>query len=112
MAFLPDKTFLEETICNNYNLSNGVSAFTSSDVSKYITLSIQVCYTNIQGNNEFVLEQSNDSTNWADLSQNYTLPVGSGNFIIDKGTFSGKHIRLNLKVASRGLITIKLLAKR
>ena len=112
MAFLPEKNFLEETLSNNYDLSNGVTAFTTSDLSKYMTISIQICYTNIQGSNEFILEQSNDATNWSELSEDYILPIGSGNFIIDKGTFSSKHLRVNFKLAESGTITTKLLAKR
>jgi hypothetical protein len=40
MAFLPEKNFLEETIANSYDLSNGITAFTSSELSKYMTISI------------------------------------------------------------------------
>lgn len=112
MAFLPEKTYLEETLISNYDFSNSVTSFTSSDVSKYITLSLQFTYTSINGNNEFCLEQSNDSINWGELSESYVLPIGSGNFIIDKGTFSGKHIRVNFKITNSGNLTIKLIAKR
>jgi len=112
MAFLPEKNFLEETLTNNYNLSNGVSAFTSSDVSNYITLSLQFNYSSIQGQNDFILEQSNDAVNWSELSEEYTLPIGSGNFIIEKTNFSGKHLRVNFTVVSQGTLTIKLLSKR
>jgi hypothetical protein len=37
MAFLPERTFLEENLTTNYDLSNGVTGFTSSDLSKYLT---------------------------------------------------------------------------
>jgi len=112
MAFLPQRTFLDETIVLNYNLTNGLTSFTTSDISKYLTMSLQFTYTNIIGDNEFILEQSNDSINWGNLSEIYTLPLGSGNFIIDKNTFSGKHIRINLLNVDSGTLTIKLLAKR
>lgn len=112
MAFLPERTFLEETLVSNYNLSNGVTSFTTSDVSKYITISLQFTYSSIMDDNEFKLEQSNDSINWSDLSESYLIPLGSGNFIIDKNTFSGKHIRVNFNKTTMGSITIKLLAKR
>lgn len=112
MAFLPQRTFLEETIVSNYNLSNGVTSFTSSDISKYLTFSLQFTYTNVLGDNEFILEQSNDSLNWSDLSEFYTIPLGSGNFIIDKNTFSGKYLRINFNTSSIGILTINLLAKR
>lgn len=112
MAFLPERTYIDETLVNNYNLSNGTTGFTSSDISKYITISLQFNYSNINGNNEFVIEQSNDSNNWGELGESYLLPIGSGSFIIDKNTFSGKHIRISFKVVNSGSITIKLLAKR
>jgi len=112
MAFLPEKNFLEETIANSYDLSNGITAFTSSELSKYMTISIQFNYTNIQGENEFIIEQSNDGTNWTELSENYSLPIGTGNFIIDKGVYSAKYIRVNFKITNNGIIIIKLLAKR
>lgn len=112
MAFLPEKNFLEETLTSGYSLSNGVTAFTTSDVSKYRTVSIQFIYTSINGDNEFCIEQSNDSINWSYLSEDYTVPIGNGNFIIDKNTFSGKHLRINFKIVGSGTITIKLLAKR
>lgn len=112
MAFLPEKNFLEETLVSGYSLSNGVTAFTTSDVSKYMTTSLQFIYSSVNDTNEFCLEQSNDSINWSLLSDEYIVPIGSGNFIIDKGTFSGKHLRVNFKITGTGTITIKLLAKR
>lgn len=112
MAFLPEKNFLEEVVVTSYSLSGGTSAFTSSDISKYTTLSLQFNYTSIQGDNEFILEQSNDNTNWSELSESYILPLGSGNFVIDKGIFSGKYVRINFTITGTGNITIKLLAKR
>lgn len=112
MAFLPEKNFLEQTLISGYSLSNGVTAFTSSDISKYMTISLQFQCSSINGDTEFCLEQSNDSTNWSLLSDEYVIPIGSGNFIIDKGTFSGKYLRVNLKLVGTGNLTIKLLAKR
>lgn len=112
MAFLPEKNFLEETIANNYDLSNGVTNFTSSDLSKYTTVSLQFNYTNIVGDNTFILEQSNDNSNWGELSESYNLPTESGTFIIDKTLFSGKYLRANFSITSSGFITINLLAKK
>ncbi len=40
MAFLPQRTYLEENLAKNYDLSNGVSAFTSSDISEFLTFSV------------------------------------------------------------------------
>jgi hypothetical protein len=112
MAFLPEKTYLDEILITNYDLSNGITSFTTSDVSKYITVSIQFIYSGVNGDNQFKLEQSNDSINWSDLSEIYSLPLGTGNFVIDKTTFSGKHIKVSLILINTGFLTIKLLAKR
>jgi len=112
MAFLPERNFLEETLVTNYDLSNGISAFTSSDFSQFKTVSLQFNYTNSNQNNDFTLEQSNDLINWSDLSEQFTLPVGSGSFVVDKNVFSGKYIRVNFKSVGSGNITIILLGKR
>jgi hypothetical protein len=112
MAFLPERTFLEENLATNYDLSNGITGFTSSDLSKYLTFSVHFVYSSVAGSNIFVLEQSNDNTNWSNLSEEYELPVGSGNFIIDKGTFSGKYVRANFSSSASGNVSIVLLAKR
>ena len=112
MAFLPERTFLEENLATNYDLSNGITGFTSSDLSKYLTFSVHVVYSSVAGSNLFILEQSNDNSNWSNLSKQYELPVGNGNFIIDKGTFSGKYIKINFDSTSSGDVSIILLAKR
>jgi len=112
MAFLPERTFLEENLATNYDLSNGITGFTSSDLSKYLTFSVHVVYSSVAGSNLFILEQSNDNSNWSNLSEQYELPVGNGNFIIDKGTFSGKYIKINFDSTSSGDVSIILLAKR
>ena len=92
MAFLPEKTYLEETLVNNYNLSAGPASFVSSDISKYITFSIHFICTNILGFNNFILEQSNDNLNWAFLSDDIEIIEGNSNFIIDKNNFTGKYL--------------------
>lgn len=112
MAFLPERTYLEETLAKNYDLSNGPTGFTTSDISEFNTLSLQFIYTSAAGTNVFVLEQSNDNTNWSDLSEEYALPVGGGNFIIDKGTFSGKYVKIDVTSTTSGNLTIISLAKR
>ena len=112
MAFLPERNFLEETLVSNYDLSNGPTGFTTSDISEFNTLSLQFIYTSVAGTNVFVLEQSNDNTNWSDLSEEYAIPVGAGNFIIDKGTFSGKYVKINVTSTTSGNLTIISLAKR
>lgn len=112
MAFLPEKNYLEETIFSNYDLSLGTTAFTTSDLSRFKTFSIQFIYSGTNSNNLFKLEQSNDNTNWSDLSEEYEIPVGTGNWVIDKINFSGKYIRTNISIVSSGYLTAKLLAKR
>ena len=112
MAFLPQRTFLEEKLVENYDLSNGVSAFTSSDISEFLTFSLQVNYDSIEGSNLFIIEQSNDNVNWSDLSDTLELPVASGNFFIDKNSFSSKYIRVNFTSTNIGSITIILICKR
>lgn len=112
MAFLPQRNYKEETLVSNYDLSSGLSAFTSSDLSEFNTLSVQFIYSTVVGSNIFNLEQSNDSTNWSDLSENYELPVSDGNFIIDKGTFSGKYVRVSITSSGEGTLTLKVLAKK
>ena len=44
MAFLPERNFLEETLVSNYDLSNGPTGFTTSDISEFNTLSLQFIF--------------------------------------------------------------------
>ena len=112
MAFLPERNFLEETLVSNYDLSNGPTGFTTSDISEFNTLSLQFIYSSVAGSNLFTLEQSNDNTNWSDLSEEFMVPVGGGNFIIDKGVFSGKYVKVNITTTTSGNLSIVSLAKR
>ena len=112
MAFLPERNFFEEDLASSYDLSTGPATFASSEISKFTTISVQFIYSSVSGSNIFILEQSNDNTNWSNLSEEYELPVSTGNFIIDKGRFSGKYIRVNFTSVEGGTLSIKLLAKR
>jgi len=112
MAFLPERNFLEETLLSSYDLTNGVTAVTSSDISEFNSFSLQFNYSNISGSNLFTLEQSNDNLNWSNLSEEFMIPVGSGNFIIDKTLFTGKYIRVDITTITSGVLTIILLTKR
>lgn len=112
MAFLPERNFLEETLASNYDLSNGATGFTTSDISEFNTLSLQFVYGSVAGSNLFTLEQSNDNTNWSDLSEEFMIPVGGGNFIIDKGVFSGKYVKINITTTTSGNLSIISLAKK
>ncbi len=112
MAFLPERNFFEENLANSYDLTNGPTSFVSSDVSNFITLSLQFVYTSVNGQNVFSLFQSNDNVNWSHLSEEFEMPKGSGNFSIDKFYFSGKYIKVELISVVSGTLSIKLLAKR
>ncbi len=112
MAFLPERNFLEENLVTNYDMSSVPTGFTCSDISKFNTFSLQFIYSSVAGSNIFILEQSNDSNNWSDLSEEYELPIGGGNFIIDKNIFTGKYIKVDLTTTTNGDLTIILLAKR
>ena len=112
MAFLPEKTNIEENLITAYDLSTGVSAFTSSDISKFTSLSLQFTAVDAGGSNSFVVEQSIDNTNWATLLENSSLPVGDSNFFIDKSFFSGKYVRIRLITTESGTLDCLLLAKR
>lgn len=112
MAFIPQKNYLEETIINNYNLTGGTESFNSSDISNYTILSLQFIYSSTKIGNIFIVEQSNDLTNWILLTEELEIPVGSGNFVIDKGSFTGKYIRIRFITKSEGTLSVKMIAKR
>lgn len=111
MAFLPERLFIEEHLATGATLSTS-STFTSSDLSKYTSVSMQFIYSSVTGKNIFKIVQSNDGTNFSDLSEEYQLPIGSGNLSIDKTSFSGKYIRIDFITTGNGTLTIKLLGKR
>ena len=112
MAFLPEKTYLEESVITAYDLSTGSTSFVSSDISKFTSFSLQFILTNADGNNTFRLEQSNDNSNWSSLNGDVDLPVGSTNFVIDKAFFSGKYIKIEFITTGGGVIDCLLIAKR
>ena len=112
MAFLPEKTYIEEIIANSYNLTSGPTNFQSSDLSRFMSFSLHFGCNDILGDTAFCIEQSNDGTNWATLSDNYELDEGDTNFIIDKSYFTGKYLRVCIISASSGTLTIKLISKR
>ena len=112
MAFLPEKTYIEEVIANAYDLSDGPSNFQSADLSRFLNFSLHFDCSLIDGTNTFCIEQSNTGSAWSILSENYELSPGSSNFIIDKSIFTGKYIRVCLTTADAGILTIMLIAKR
>lgn len=112
MAYIPELLAFEETLASLYDLSNGATTFTSSDISDYNKFNLQFSYSEIQGENVFVIEQSTDNVNWIEISETYDLVNGTGTFIIDKSEFTAKYVRVNLDTATAGTLTITLLAKR
>ena len=112
MAYIPELLAFEETLASTYDLSNGATTFTSSDISDYNKFNLQFSYSEIQGENVFVIEQSIDNVNWIEISETYDLVNGTGTFIIDKSEFTAKYVRVNLDTATAGTLTITLLAKR
>ncbi len=112
MAFLPEENFFEEDLILNYDLSTGTADFESEEISKFTTISLQFIFSEVSGPNLFLIQQSNDLIAWSDISDVQELPVGVGNFMIDKGIFSGKYVRVSFLSTEVGILSIKLLAKR
>lgn len=112
MAYIPELLAFEETLASSYDLTNGPTIFTSSDISDYTQFNLQFSYSDISGENVFVIEQSVDNVNWVEISETYNLVNGTGTFMIDKTKFTSKHMRINLNSANSGTLTIMLLAKR
>lgn len=113
MAFLPERNHKEYTLATNYDLGNGVSAFTSVDISRFTIISFQIVANGVTGTNRFQLEQSADGSNWVPLKDIiYELSSGGGSLVIEKSAFSGKYVRLDLTDADSGNIDIYLTCKR
>lgn len=113
MAFLPERNHKEYTLATSYNLSNGASAFTSVDISRFTIISFQIVANSVTGVNTFQLEQSADGTNWVPLKDIiYELSSGGGSLVIEKSAFSGKYVRLDLIDTDSGTISIFLTCKR
>lgn len=112
MAYIPELLATEEVLASSYDLSNGNSTFVSSDISDYNKINLQFNYTNVSGENYFVIEQSNDNVNWIAISEDYDFINGSGTFAIDKSQFTSKYVRVDLIIATEGTLSINLIAKR
>ena len=112
MAYIPELLATEEVLASAYDLSTGKSAFVSTDLSDYNKINLQFSYANVNGENVFVVEQSNDNINWIAISEEYDFINGSGTFAIDKSQFTSKYVRVDLTKATAGALTINLLAKR
>lgn len=113
MAYIPEKIALSETLASNYNLVSGSISFASSDISEYNRFSIQFVGTSIAGEVNYCIEQSNDNTNW-DVFENADLAFTSfnSNFTIERNGFNGKHVRVRIKSAKTGTLSLYLVAKR
>lgn len=113
MAFLPERNYKEQTLANSYNLTNGITAFTSDSVVEFNKISFQINTTGLAGDTSFRLEQSSDNSKWTPLSEDtYILPLGSGSLVIQKNDFTGKYVRVNLIDTGSGTLSIFLVAKR
>ena len=112
MAFLPEIASFEESLITAYDLSTGTSSFVSSDISGYLQFSLQFTGSSVAGSNSFVLEQSNNGSNWSELADSFELPIGNSTFVIDKQFFSGKQLRINFLTAGSGTLDCVLIAKR
>ena len=112
MAYIPELLATEEVLASAYDLSTGKSVFVSTDLSDYSKINLQFSYTNVNGENVFVVEQSNDNISWIAISEQYDFINGSGTFAIDKSQFTSKYVRVDLTTATAGALTINLIAKR
>ena len=113
MAYIPEKIALSETLATNYNLVSGSTSFASTDISEYNRFSIQFVATSVTGDVDYVIEQSNDNTNW-DEFENASLMFNASNskFTIERNGFNGKHVRVRIKSAGTGTLSLYLVAKR
>lgn len=112
MAFIGD-IYLEETLVTNYELGNGDSGFTSSNLIQFGTISVQCNQTNVKNNPTFILEQSHDGIAWDEVFRDY-MSDGDGSSTIERNQFTGKFVRLRLirnGSPATGLVTVKLIAK-
>lgn len=112
MAYIPELLAKEEALASAYDLSTGKSSFVSTDILDYNKINLQFSYTNVNGENVFIVEQSNDNISWIAISEKYNFINGSGTFAIDKSQFTSKYVRVNLMTATAGILTINLIAKR
>jgi hypothetical protein len=112
MAYIPEKLSNTETLLNNYDLSTGVTSSISSDISDYNKISVHFTYTAVDGSNIFRLQQSNDNINWSNLSEEYQIPISSGNFMIDKSQFTSKYVKIDISSVGSGNLSATLVVKR
>ena len=113
MAYIPEKLSTTETLVNSYNLTSGSISFASADISDYNRISIQFVSSAVSGEVNYCIEQSNNNIDWdtfdnADLTFTSTTP----SFTIERNNFNGKHVRVRIKSAKSGALSLYLTAKK
>lgn len=113
MAYIPEKIAFSETLATAYDLSGGAQSFPSSDISDYNRFSIQFVSSNVSGEVDYCIEQSNDNTNW-DVFENgdLTFNATTATFTVERNNFNGNYVRVRIKTANAGLLSLFLTAKR
>ncbi len=110
MAFIGAQYF-EETLVTNYDLSNGISAFTSSNLIQFRDASIQISHVNVNDQPLICVDHSHDNTNW-DCIYEELLPVGTDSLTIERTNFTGKFLRFRIKDTNgEGTVSVNLIAK-
>lgn len=114
MAYIPEQISLSETLATAYNLASGSATFTSSNISDYNRFSIQFVGSSISGEVDFSIDQSNDNTNWDsfDNGTNLMFTAADSKFTIERNNFNAKYVRVHIKSAEAGSLSLYLTAKR
>lgn len=110
MAFIGAQ-HTEETLVSGYDLTNGVSGWTSSNLIQFSNISIQLSYSTVINQPTLCVNQSHDNINW-DCFYEELLPQGTDSLTIERNNFSGKYIQFVVKDGTgNGTIDVKLIAK-
>ena len=113
MAYIPELIAFEETLATSYDLSIGTGTFTSSDISDYNSFSVQFVCTGFGGSAKMQLQQSLDGTNWDDVENgDFSLTSSNCNFTVQQMNWMSKYLRIVFITATKGTMSIYLLAKR
>ena len=109
MAFIGD-IYKEETLVTNYDLTNGATAWTTSNIIQFSNISLQVSYQNVSEQPNVCVYQSNDGVSW-DCFYDNLLPIGNDSITIERNNFTGKFIKMDVDDNGIGVISINLVAK-
>lgn len=113
MAYVPELQNFLETLASSYNLSLGATSFTSSDLSQYSKLSIQLTGSSLGGETTISISQSNNNINFDTLNgTTLSITSSSPSATLEKSFFSAKYLRVQLIAVGTGNITIQILAKK